>query len=228
MTPPGDPPTVYAPPLAVGDTWVFDRSRERGTSFNQSRVELRLERVSGDVSEVGLKLEGSPGPFEDHLVGADWSQRRVIAGQQTVVARPFDFPLTIGKTWIVDFGPPVAELTVGARRAHSVLRVAGWRAVTTPAGQFRALEIDGDTTVDGMVPAMAAAGAIGSGGGGDASAVLAATKRAPHLVHWINHDEFYYVPSEKYYVKSVHEEYNEVNVRIVRDIDVLESFKPGA
>ena len=100
-----EPPSVPRPTIRAGDTWVFDQTEQRGaTGFGEQRVNLTVERVEGDTMLVGVKRDGAPTAYEDHVVGSDWSQRHVVDGQETSTTRPLTFPLAVGRSWTVDFG----------------------------------------------------------------------------------------------------------------------------
>jgi hypothetical protein len=220
-------PAVSAPDLKPGDTWIFDRSIERGTSgYLDQHFDLKIERVDADSMVVGIKVDGSPVDFQDHVVGLDWSQRRMVDGQQTATTRPLSFPLAIGKTWASDYVDPDRHGLETSAEHHKTYKVVGWEDVTTPAGTFHALRIDGDDKVKAQF-----AGASGAIGGdvatADGSTVVAHTEKSlPHVVYAEIYSTLYYVPSTKYWVKSVEEIYNNENVRTRRETNVLLSFTP--
>jgi len=222
------PAPVPAPALQAGDTWVFDRSHEEGAnSFTQGRWDFTVERPGSDMMVVGLKRDGAPTGYQDHMVGADWSQRRIVDGVETVTGRPFRFPLKVGDTWSADYTDPRQHGFQTSAQFHTTYKVVGWEDVTVPAGTFRALKVEANGTADGKidVPASAVSGTLASTTSGTTmSHVQAAQSR---VVHHITYGAFYYVPSIKYYVKRLEEQYNGENVRTTRDIDVLVSFKSG-
>jgi hypothetical protein len=198
------PTTVAAPDLKPGDTWVFDRSTERGTSgFSDQHIDLKVEHVGVDTMVVGIKPDGSPNDFEDHVMGADWSQRRLVDGNQTTTGRPLAFPLEVGKTWTSDYTDP------------------------TRFG-FHAIKIESDDKIKAHF--MAANAAVGGAlSTADGATVIAKTNHAgPHTEYAETFSTFYYVPEIKYWVKSVEETYNSENVRTRRQINLLVSFKPGS
>lgn len=223
-----DPTSVPAPELKPGDSWVFDRKTERGTSgFSDQRLDFRIERTGDGDDVVGVKLDGSPLDYEDHVIGADWSQRRVIDGEQTVIGRPLSFPLTIGKTWTVDYTDPARHGLQVSAEHHEVFKVVGWEDVTTPAGVFHALRIEdnGKVKANFLGSSSSIGGAVA--GGGATTAVTHSAATGPHTVYGEFFSTFDYVPAVKYWVKSVEEDFNGENVRTVRRIDELISFKPA-
>ncbi len=224
-----DPKSVAAPDLKAGDSWVFDRAHEQGTTgFSQRRLLLRIERVGTDTMVLGIKEEGAPKDFEDHLMGVDWSQRRLFGTEDTVTGRPFEFPLAIGATWSIDYVDPRRLGTRTSAHIHSVHKVVGWEDVTTPAGTFRALKIEANGTEEDqfVVPSVAVSGSTASPISG-ATSIAHAQRGGTGVQHVILYAALYYVPDVKYFVKTIEEVYNSENVRISRDTQTLVSFKPA-
>lgn len=221
-----EPTTVGAPNLKSGDAWVFDRAIERGTSsFSNQRYDFKIERVGDPTMVVGIKIEGSPVDYEDHVAGSDWSQRRLIDGQQTVTGRPFSFPLTLGKTWTSDFTDPTRHGLQTSAEHHQTYKVTGWEDVTTPAGTFHAIKIESDDKVKAQM--MAASAAVGGAvATSDGSTVVAHTDHSgPKIVYGELFSTFYYVPEVKYWVKTIEEDFNSENVRVFKKTDTLISYK---
>jgi hypothetical protein len=224
-----DPASIPAPSLKVGDTWVFERTHEQGTTgFSDQRIDLTIDRVNSDTMLVGIKRDGAPNAFEDHMSGVDWSQRRMVGGQETITGRPFSFPLKIGDSWTADYADPQRHGLQTYAKFHTTYRVVGWEDITVPAGTFHALKVEANGTGDAQLsaPAAAATAAVADPSGGT---TIAHTQRArTGVAHFITYAEFYYVPDIKYFVKSVEEQYNANNVRTTRDTQTLVSFKASS
>ena len=224
-----DPPTLPAPSLKIGDSWVFDRALEHGTTgFSSERLVMQVEQLRDSLMVVGVKKDGAPGAFEDHMMGLDWSQRRMVDGEETVTGRPFDFPMAVGKTWKADFIDPTHRGAQVSARVRTSYKVTGWEDVTTPAGTFHAMRIEGSGTIKAqMGPSSATIGGATTSSG--ESTVIGHSQVSAggdaYLTTYIVCD---YVPSVKYYVKRVEEEYNAENVRVSRSTDTLASFKPAS
>jgi len=222
------PTSLPAPDLKAGDSWVFDRTIEQGTTgYSDKRMVLRIEHVGVDTMVVGLKVEGAPADFEDHVVGIDWSQRRIIDGTQTTSGRPLSFPLEIGKTWTSDYVDPTHYGLQVSSENHETYKVVGWEDVTTPAGTFHALRIESDDKVKAQFMAANAAVSGGIATADGATVVAHANHAGAHTAYGEFFSTFYYVPEIKYWVKSVQENYNSENVRTKRQTDLLVSFKPA-
>ncbi|MBV8594396.1 MAG: hypothetical protein JOZ27_08865, partial [Caulobacteraceae bacterium] len=173
-----DSTSIPAPQMREGDAWVFDRTNERGTSgFSQGRQAMRIERVESDTMVLGVKPEGAPTDFQDQVLGLDWSKRRLIMGKEVVTARPFAFPLSVGKTWTADYEDP----TQHGAQVRAFFRVAykavGWEDVTTPAGTFHALKIEATTNVEAHM----AAQNIAAGGAASTLNSAGASSQVTHL-----------------------------------------------
>ena len=223
-----DPPSVPAPDLKAGDAWTYDHSFERGTGgFTEQRVDYKVEHVGADTMVVGLKLHGSPVDFEDHIMGPDWSQRRVYNGKQTVIGQPFAFPLTIGKTWAIDRVDPTRIGLQTSAAHHVTYKVTGWEDVTTAAGTFHAIKVESDdkVKVDLMGASAAVGGTIATANG--ATAVAQSGRSGPHSVYLENFSTFYYAPQVKYWVKTVEDQFNSDSVRVSRETNTLVSYTPA-
>jgi hypothetical protein len=222
------PISVTAPVLEVGDSWVFDRTEDRGNErLSHRRVSLRVDRIDENVMLIGARSTGAPAPAQGYRVGLDWTQTRVIDGQPAVTGRPFKFPMARGDSWTVEFRQ--AELHDGQTNTHwrVTYEVTGWKDVTTPAGTFQALQIKetGSTEAEWSIPQLAATPVFGAH---KTTTKPRGAKRAlRQIVRNTMYGEFYYVPSIKYYVKYFQEQYNADNLRTGRDEDVLVSFKTG-
>jgi hypothetical protein len=211
-----DPAVVPAPELKPGDLWLFDRAVERGASgVSDQRLELRIERAGADTLVVGVKIEGSPADFEDHVLGPDWSQRRLIDGAPVTIGRPMAFPLSVGKTWTNDWLDQTRRGRQTSARHHETYTVMGWETVTTPAGVFHALRIESEDMVTAQV--LGASGGVGRAG-----------RSAPRTVYGQVLSSFDYVPEIKYWVRSRRDEFNADGVRYLGATDQLIAFKPAS
>jgi len=219
---------VAAPEIKPGDVWVFDRTIEKDTNgFNDQRLVFKVERVGTDTMVVGVKPEGSPLEFQDHVMGVDWSQRRIVEGAQTMTGRPLAFPMAVGKTWSNDYTDPTRHGLQTSADHHETFKVTGWEDVTTPAGTFHALKIESDDKIKAQF--MAATGAVGGTvtTANGATVVAQSQHSGPQTKYGEAFSTAYYAPQIKYWVKMVREDYNSENVRFRRQTDTLVSFTPA-
>ena len=223
-----DPDILPAPTFVPGDTWVLDRSIETGKDgFSHVRIVGRIERVGSDSLVMGVKLDGAPGDFEDHLMGLDLSDRRMLDGQSVATSRPLAFPLKVGETWQEDFVDPRHQGTQTSAHITRTCKVVGWEDVVVPAGTFHALKIEsnGQLTAQLSIPATAVSASAASPSEG--TSISHAQQARSETVTGINYRAVYYVPSIKSWVKMVTEQYNGENVRKKRETSVLVSYTPA-
>ena len=219
-----------APSFKVGDTWVFDQTIEKGqTGFSQVRIDLAIERLNDSTMMVGIKRDGAPTAFEDHVVGKDWSLREVIDGQETATTRPFTFPMSVGDSWTIDYTDSIRRGAQTSLHVHQTYKVVGWEDVTVPAGTYRALKIEANGVDNGTIqtPAAAVGGAVAGAGG--ATTIMHTQRGGQSVLTRKSYDEIYYVPELNSQVKSVEEQYNSEDVRVSRQTRVMVAYKkaPG-
>ncbi len=219
---------VQGPVFSVGDSWVFEQTTEKGAAgFQQVRLNESVERLDASTMVVGVKPDGAPTSPVDQVMGQDWSKRRMVDGEQTVTARPFNFPLQVGKTWSVDFRDDTRrgnQLSLHVRRTYTVV---GWKDVTVPAGTFHALKVEARGVDEGMieVPSVAVAGGAAEPGRG---ATFSSTRRGGRgKMTRGTYGALYYVPALRNFVESVEEQYNDDDVRISRLTLKLVSWNAG-
>jgi hypothetical protein len=223
-----DTDSISAPVFKVGDSWVFDQTTEKGPAgFTQQRNDTAIERLNDSTMIVGVKRDGAPTAFEDHVVGADWSQRRVVEGEETVTTRPLTFPMSIGKSWTIDFTDNTLRGAQTFAHIHRTYKVVGWEDVTVPAGTFHALKIvaDGLDKASIQVARSAVSGTVVGPGG--ATSIAHAQAGGQSALTRRTYSETYYVPEVKNWVKMIEEQYNTDDVRTQRITTVLVSYKPN-
>ena len=223
-----EPPVVTGPAFETGDTWVFDQTDQRGASgFGQQRIDLSIERTDADTMLVGVKRDGAPTAFEDHIVGQDWSQRHIVDGQETPTTRPLNFPMRVGQNWTVDFSDATRRGMQTSLHVHRTYKVIGWEDITVPAGTFHAIKIEANGMSDGVIvtPGAVVGGAASSSLGG---ATFTRSQRGGTASNSVrDYAMFYYVPTIKNWVKSVEEQYNSEDVLVKRETRVLVSYHPA-
>ena len=217
--------SIPALKLKPGDTWTYHSTAEKRTGWQQSRVESTVVRAGPTTVAVSIKPVGSTMPPTEQLMGADWSRTRSVNGHETIVNRPLAFPLSVGKTWTVEYTETHPNRQHSSEHHRAVYGVAGWEDVTVPAGTFHALKIeaDGERTAT-MAPAVGGTVATRLDEQG-ATTVVQSGKTAPATVSGRLYKGFWYVPAVKRWVKPVEEYYDSNGVRNERYADELESDK---
>jgi hypothetical protein len=228
LIPPAHAQTTAAPKFVVGDTWVVQRTVERGAGWQQTRVELAVVRATADLIAISDKVAGSTVPPTEALAGMDWSRSRSVNGRQTVINRPLLFPLATGKTWVIDYTEINPNRQHSSEHFRTPYKVTGWEDVTVPAGNFHALKIEAEGEWEAVV-----APAIGAVSGSRVDAqgsttVVQTNKTTPTTTSGRTYKAFWYVPEVKRWVKSVEEYYSSGGVRNERFTEELVSFKPSS
>jgi len=223
------PDAVPAPSFKVGDSWVYEQSHQQGTQgFNQQRLDIAIQRTGSETVVLGLKPDGVPMPFEEHVVGTDLSQRRIVDGKEEQTVRPLNFPMTVGETWTVDFNDPTRRGQQASAHIHRTYKVIGWSDVVVPAGTFHAIEVESSGVDQAVidVPNVALGGAAASPEG--ATAISTSQRGGRRLLTTQFHSEMYYAPEVKNFVKSVEEQYNTDGVLVSRDTRLLDAYHPAS
>jgi hypothetical protein len=219
--------SLAAPRIEVNDSWVYQNTVEDKTGWHQTRVETAVERVGPTTIALSSKQAGSTMPPVEVLTGADWSRTRSVNGHETVVNRPLSFPLSVGKTWTVEYAEDHPNRQHSNEHLKQPYKVTGWEDVTVPAGTFHALKIEGDgdwtATAAPAVSAMA-----GSRVDAQGPTTLVQTNRViPGTSSGRTYKAFWYVPSVKKWVKAVEEYYSSNGIRSWRITSELVSFQNG-
>ncbi len=218
---------VQVPQFKLGDTWVYDRTVQRGTTgYNEGRWQLSIDRIDDDSVLLGAKPEGSPNAPQEQLRGRDLRYLRDIDGQQTTTGRPVAFPLAIGRTWTTDFTDPPAN---GHGPAHWRLsyKATGWTDVVTAAGRFHAVHIEAKGQWSTTNTATTTSSATTSTPEGSTTIVRRSTPD-PGPTSGTSYRSYDYAPELRGFVKTIYDDYNSDNVRTRRTVQTLVSFKLAA
>jgi hypothetical protein len=222
----GDPPA--APTVKVGDTWVYRDTAEKGPNgWNQTRDEVTVSRVTSSSIYFSTKPTGSSQAPKESFSGLDWSRARDIDGKETVVNRPLQFPLAVGKAWELEYTEQHPNKKFKFEQWQQKYKVIGFETVTVPAGKFEAIKIEEEGHWSGQLePGQSVA--QGAQVTPESTTLTTQTEKArTEPVSGRTYKAFWYVPEYKRWVKSVEEYYSSGGVRNERYTTELESFKPG-
>lgn len=216
------------PSVAVGDTWVYRSTTERGSSgWNQTDEEVKVTRVTPTAIFLATKAAGSTQPPKEMFVGPDWSRVRDVNGKETVVNRPLEFPLSDGKSWDVVYTEQNPNKNHKSETFNSHFSVVGYETVDVPAGKFRALKIESEGHWEAEIAPSQSVVQGAQSAQGDATMVTKVQSTTERKASGRLYKAFWYVPQVKRWVKSVEEYYSSSGVRNERYSEELESFKPG-
>ncbi len=212
---------VDAPELKPTDTWTYSETVEGVRGWHQTHVDITVLRTAKSYTVISFKEVGSPLAPTERMVGSDWSRMRSINGKEQVYNKRFDFPMSVGKAWNVDYTEDSPNRQVKSQHVHLEYGVTGWENVTVPAGTFKAMKIeaDGQWTAE-IAPAVTMAARTDAAG-----AAMQTNTIAPKTVTGRLYKAYWYVPAVKRYVKAVEEVYNAGGTRTRRLTEEMEKAK---
>ena len=165
-------------------------------------------------------------PPIEKLLGADLSFAVSINGEEVVVHKPFDFPMTIGKKWKVAYEQQNPVKTVKSHKIDLQYTAVGWEEVEVPAGKFQAFKIEAEGTWrDTFNATPVSVGSVAQVDGDGASMVMKNQKSTvPAPVMGRMFRTYWYVPSIKRAVKSVEEQFSSTGSLSGKNTWELESY----
>jgi len=224
---PGFAEEIATPSVHEQDNWAYRETREVNGVSHQSHQELTVVHASASGILVSAHEIGSNLPPKEVLLGADWSRSRNVNGENKVVNRPFLFPLSMGKSWVVDYKEDNPNRAHKSETFHSKYSVVGWEDVSVPAGTFKALKIESDGQWTAELAPSASTVSVARVDGQGATALAQTNRVTAQTATGRLYKAFWYVPSVKRYVKAVEEYYSTNAVLSSRNMEELEAFNVG-
>ena len=140
---------VPAPPIAVGDTYVYE-SRAVGSAADKPGARLVTRRAvigtDGRITMTSLRLSSRNAKPRTLYFDGEWNLLGVrnSSGSGLDYSPPlqyYDFPLFPGKTWRQ--ATTERNIQTRATRQHVLTgTVRGWELVSVPAGTFRGIKVE--------------------------------------------------------------------------------------
>lgn len=131
------------PKFAPEDSWIYHEAIQKGDKTEANDREMSVVRSDDQDLLVSIKTVGSTRPPVEVMFKPDWANFRGVNGVETVVNRPLAFPLALGKSWGVNYVENNPNPRFVRESIDITYKVVGWEDLTTPAGAFKALKIDG-------------------------------------------------------------------------------------
>jgi hypothetical protein len=131
------------PKFAPEDSWVYHQAIQKGDKTEANDTEVSVVRSDDQDLLVRIKAVGSTRPPVEMMFKPDWAKFRSVNGVETIVNRPLAFPLALGKSWIVNYEENNPDPRFVRQEIEITYKVVGWEDLTTPAGAFKALKIEG-------------------------------------------------------------------------------------
>lgn len=222
---------IVAPIMKEGDSWVYSLTEEKSVngamSSSTRKWENSIVRVGSKDMAVASKSTDSNMPPTEKLRNLDWSTVENVGGKLTVVSKPFDFPVAVGKKWEINYVRTNQSPKVKSEKNVVSYTVLGWQDITTPAGTFHALKIEADDewTQEYNEVAATASSTVAAGQTGSAGLVTANKAYTPPPVSGKTYQVLWYAPEVKTYVKFVYESYQANGLLAKRTTELLDSFK---
>jgi hypothetical protein len=212
------------PHISDRDSWVYHIKITKGGDIKEMDSELSVLRTDGDEILLSTKIVGSPEAPREQMVKADWSRFRSINGVETVVNRPFAFPLTVGKNWRIDYTENNPSPQHLRERMEIPYRVTGWEDVTTRAGSFKALRIEAKGVWRALLPQKTLANSSVVQNNGQRMVLTQQAVQGAREAEGKLYKVFWYVPQEKRWVKSLEEMYSSNGELTEREESELTAF----
>ena len=140
-----DESPIARPYIEVGDCWTYraENIQNRGP-INVYELCVSFVDYKKDVVLAVAKVESTEREIEISYT-TDWTPHNSITG--TVFpggAKYYRWPLTVGDTYTteVEWRQPQVNATLSGNITYS-MKVVGWEDVKVPAGNFRAMKIEG-------------------------------------------------------------------------------------
>ena len=212
------------PKLTPQDSWIYHETSQKGDKTQERDTEISVVRADNQDLLVGVKAVGSTRPPVEVMFKPDWAKFRSVNGVETVVSRPLAFPLAPGKSWNVNY----VEINPNPQHVREAIDIAykagGWEDVTTPAGAFKALRIEGKGNWVADIPARVQTNAVLAGHGAAVAQstqnVVQGARRATGRIYRI----VWYAPEVKRWVKSSDETYSSAGQVSEREDAELTAF----
>jgi hypothetical protein len=196
------------PKFTPEDTWVYHEKAQRGAKVNEVDVELSVVRSEGDDLLVAAKPAGSSQAPRQTMYKSDWSRFRGINGVETIVMRPLSFPLSVGKSWSVEYTEINPDAAHSKEQFTIPFKAVAWEDVETPAGKFKALKIvaNGNWVADVVARTRIDTGVAGAPGAAQMS--RQDVVQGPRRIEGRVYHAIWYVPAVKRWVKSIDETFS--------------------
>jgi hypothetical protein len=219
--------TAAQPMLQSQDTWTFRRTTETQPNvWRQMHFQGTVLRSSASTTLMQNREVDSPNPPREILIGSDWSSFRSLSGKETIVHRPFTFPMSVGKIWDLEFTDDHPNNKSHKSETRKLkYRVVGWEDVEVPAGKFKALKIEAEGSWSGEIAPRTTASTATQAGAQGTTAVAQTVNVTAETVTGRLYQAYWYAPQVKREVKSVEENYDTNGVRNARFTNELESYK---
>lgn len=218
--------SIGQPAVKAGDRWTYRVTEEQGTNgWSQTHNEVIVSRVTSSSIYFTAGQVGAKNPGDEYFMGADWSRIRGVNGKEIVVNQPLAFPLSVGKTWSINYTEQHPDKYKRSEQREMKYTVLGYETIDLPAGKFKALKIEGEGHWTAELEPNQTVVQTSQVNQDGATMVTQANKTPAALFTGRTYLVLWYVPEVKRLIKSIEESYNNHGVRNSRETVELEAYK---
>jgi hypothetical protein len=218
--------SVGQPTVREGDRWSYRVTEEQGTNnWSQTHNEVIVLRATSSSIYFTAGQIGSKIPANEVFMGADWSRVRAVNGKETVVNQPLSFPLSVGKTWSINYTEQHPDKNKRSEQREIKYTVLGYDAIDLPAGKFKALKIEGEGHWTAELEPNQTVVQMAQVSQDVTTMVTQANKTQAALFTGRTYLVLWYAPEIKRFIKSIEESYDNHGVRNSRETVELEAYK---
>ena len=214
-----------APKLNADDSWTMHTTVDnRQTGWSDKHYEIKVARVTSSHIFQETKQVGSSQAPVEMILGPDWSRARNVNGTETTVNRPLTFPLSMGKSWSIDFTEQNPNKNEKSVRWQNNYKITDYGTVETPAGKFEAfkIEVEGNWT-SVREPQQSVTQGV-QVAGGNTTMVTQSNKTGQQTITGNIYREYWYSPEVKHIIKSVEESFSSDGTRFEKTTEELETY----
>lgn len=223
--------SASVPSVAEGNSWTYSVTEEKaapdgGMASTTHKWENTITRAGEKTFSISVKQLESTNLPRELLRNSDWSVGRNINGASVTTSRPYEFPLTPGKEWKIEFSTDAPEPGTKVEKVVKRYTVVGWTDIKVPAGTFHALkvEMEGEWSKEFTEVGPSASASVATNNGGSISVAKKTEAKTPTPVTGKLYAAFWYAPEVKSHVKLVVEDYKPTGLLNKRTTEVLESM----
>ena len=198
-------PKLAQPVVEEGNKWLYAFSSFTNGRWTDYRNELSVARVTRSGIYITATTIGSVSPARTFVQGLNWSDFRTINEKEVVITQPFDFPLTKGKKWQVQYSEDSPNKKQETTINYEVLEP---ESIIVKAGQFYAIQIEAEGKWVARTTTPASVFQIKSKADLDAP-IGSSSQNTEKVTSGRIYQAYWYAPETKRYIKLINETYGD-------------------
>ncbi|MGC3944580.1 MAG: hypothetical protein QM762_08685 [Chryseolinea sp.] len=219
--------SVNKPEIKDGDTWAYNVTEEKNTAAGITSMTRKWEntvaRAGSKTFSLTAKQLDSTNLPKEFSRSSDWSNVANVNGKPTMLNHPYDFPMTPGKEWQVEYTTDNPDPRTKIEKVVRHYAVVGWTDIKVPAGTFHALkvEMEGEWFKEFNEVGPHASSMVTKQQGNAIAVAQTSQASTPKPVSGKLYQAYWYVPEIKSHVKLIVEDYQAggaLNSRITEEL----------